>query len=116
MAVYTYERIFSNGAWNINNPKDVDGNGKSVILAERIKENATIGAKLVNVILNSDAKIEMNETLSSGDKTILDNIVTTHENATGTINQTTYCPLTSANGTNYLICVDNAGTLQVIAE
>jgi len=115
MAIYIYTRTFSDGEWNINNPNDVDGDGNPVTLAERIYQDETIGSKLHGVYLNSEAKVEMTEELSPGDKTILDNIVATHEAASGTINKTTYCQFTSENGTNYLAYVDDAGDLQVIA-
>ncbi len=116
MAVYTYQRIFSNGAWNINNPNDVDEDGNPVILAQRIYDDATIGNKLSSVYLNANATVEMTETLTAEEKTILDNIVDAHENASGTINETTYIPMRSAFGTYYVIYVDDAGALQVDPE
>lgn len=117
MTTYQYTRLFSNGKWNINNLNDVDANGLSVVLASRIKENPTIGDKLIDVCLNDTlAAITMNADLDAADKQILDDIVSTHENASGTINKTSYLPLISENGTNYLLYVDDAGQLQVMAE
>jgi hypothetical protein len=112
--IYNYTRTFSNGNWTINNIKDVDEIGNPITLAERIKEDATVGTKLVRVDLNDiTASVEISEDLSAPDKTILDNIVAAHEAASGSKNITTYIQMTSPNGTEYLMSVTNAGSIQI---
>lgn len=107
MAEYTFTRTFSGGKWDINNPNDVDGDGFAVTLAARIK--TALPGLIFNVQLGSDCKVIFQDPLTGAELTILENTVATHKAASGTPNQSRIEVWTSANGTEFSVCIDNAG-------
>lgn len=116
MSKYNYSREKVNGHWDINNPLDVDGNGKSVTLFSRIEENKLITLKCESVnCKGEDAIISFASELKTDEKAALDATVAAHKTASGSINKQTALKMVSSNGSKFNVCVSNAGVLEVMA-
>lgn len=113
---YVYSRVYVADKWNINNPNDVDANGKPVTLCVRIANDATVGAYYTGIALTStQAIVTMSQTLTSEEKTALDTVVSTHEAASGTINEDNEIIMTSPDGTVYSATITDLGAWDITA-
>lgn len=109
---YFYSReLIDDAYYDINNPFDVDSNGKSVTLYTRISE-ALPKSGLQDVILNEQSAMIVIDDLDESNKKILDETVEKHKKAAGTINYQTTLRLTSSNGENWSLFVEDDGTLK----
>jgi hypothetical protein len=81
MAEYLYTRELVNGAYDIDNPLRVDGEGFQIHLATEIV--AALPGKVFKEYCNgTECKLVFVDTLTSGEETTLTNTVTTHKNNT----------------------------------
>ncbi len=112
--IYTYDRVFNQveSKWDIDNPNNVDPNGRSVSLGEMISNDSTLSSILVYVqLIDTTANIVMSRDLDLDEKSSLDDIVSIHKAASGTVNCSGGLEVTSDDGTTWKILVDNLGVL-----
>lgn len=114
MINYKYTRSKVGSTWNIDNPKDVDPQGFSVVLGKRVKD-AFPGRECCVTLDDAEATVGFETELTPAEKTTLDGVVAAHEAANGTQNMSTYVELISPNGTTYKVLVDDIGNLSTEA-
>lgn len=110
MIFYKYARNKVGSQWNIDNPKDVDAQGFSVVLGKRVQD-AFPGRECCVTLDDLEAAVGFETELTTAEKTTLDGVVAAHEAANGTENMSTYVELISPDGTVYKVLVDNNGNL-----
>lgn len=83
MSEHTYARALVGGAFDIDNPKDVDANGQPVRLAERIAD--ALPGKAFNVRCDgAECVVSFVDDLTAGEVATLDATVAAHKSASGT--------------------------------
>ncbi len=111
MADYTYLRVYANGKWNIDNPNDVNADGRSVRLSTRIVEGLPADTLFKMTLNETECILTFERELTTEEQIQLDQIVIDHEAATGAINLANSITLCSPDGTLYKVSVDNQGLL-----
>jgi hypothetical protein len=82
MTIYNFTRELVNGAYDINNPQRLDGEGNQITLASEICVIPEFAQKFnINCCLSS-CNITFNFTLTSEQETQLNTIVAAHKNNT----------------------------------
>lgn len=115
MTVYNYTRTLTDGFWDVNNPKDVDANGDSVLLAKRIED--AISEKAFTIKMEGeDVNIDFPDGLTSEEETTLTNTYNSHKSANDVYNKTTCDCLISPDGSQFNVIVDNSGNLSTIEQ
>ena len=76
---YTYERILTNNAYDIDNPLRIDESGEQICLAKEV-ESSLPGKKFKLRCNHTEAKFIFEVELTPEEKTILDGKVINHKN------------------------------------
>jgi hypothetical protein len=112
MKNFTFARTFSGEKWNINNPNDVDANGKSVSLDSRIQESLP-GLTFDFSLDETMCYVNFDVDLTDPQIATLNQTVQNHEQANGVISQETSITLISYSGYSFAIAVADDGTLKI---